>query len=120
MKGKLVHIELPAEDTVRAKGFWGQLAGWQFQGWDGPIEYNMFEGEPGGAIYPRQEGERGPIVYFETDDIDTSVQQVRDLGGSADDKQPIPGVGWYARCKDTEDNSFSLYQNDESVSARTG
>ena len=117
MKGKLVHIELPAEDTGRAKGFWGQLAGWQFQSWDGPIEYNMFEGEPGGAIYPRQEGERGPVVYFETEDIDATLQQVRDLGGSAEDKHPIPGVGWSASCKDTEDNSFSLFQNDESAPA---
>jgi predicted enzyme related to lactoylglutathione lyase len=115
MKGKLVHIELPADDTSRARSFWSQLAGWQYQTWEGPVEYNMFEGEPGGAIYPRQEGELGPVVYFESEDIDADVQQVRSLGGSADDKHPIPGVGWYARCKDTEGNPFSLYQSDPSV-----
>ena len=115
MKGKLVHIELPAEDTTRAKQFWGGLAGWQFQTWEGPVEYNMFEGEPGGGIYPRQEGELGPIVYFETDDIDATIQQVRDLGGAADEKNAIPGIGWYARCKDTEANSFSLFQGGESA-----
>jgi predicted enzyme related to lactoylglutathione lyase len=120
MKGKLVHIELPADDTSRAKSFWSDLAGWQFQGWDGPVEYNMFEGEPGGAIYPRQEGETGPIVYFSSDDIDADVRQIRNLGGSADDKHPIPGVGWYARCRDTEGNPFSLFQNDESVSMPLG
>jgi uncharacterized protein len=119
MKGKLVHMELPADDTGRAKQFWGQLAGWQFQTFDGPVEYNMFEGEPGGGIYPRQQGERGPVVYFETDDIDAELERVRELGGSAEEKQPIPGMGWYAHCKDTEDNSFSLFQSDQSVPAPT-
>jgi predicted enzyme related to lactoylglutathione lyase len=117
MKGKLVHIELPADDTGRAKQFWGQLAGWEFKTWEGQMEYNMFEGDPGGGIYPRQQGEHGPIVYFETDDIDGELARVRDLGGSAEGKQAIPTIGWYAHCKDTEGNSFSLYQSDESVPA---
>ena len=30
---------------------------------------------------------------------------------------PIPHVGWFARCSDTEGNSFSLYQSDESAPA---
>ena len=117
MKGKLVHIELPADDTSRARDFWGQLAGWRFQTWDGPVEYNMFEGEPGGGIYPRQEAERGPIVYFETDDVESTIERIRSLGGSAQGKEPIPGVGWYARCEDTEGNSFSVFQSDETVPA---
>ena len=36
-------------------------------------------------------------------------------GGEAEDKQPIPGVGWFTRCKDTEGNPFGLFQSDESV-----
>jgi predicted enzyme related to lactoylglutathione lyase len=119
MQGKVVHIELPADDTGRAKTFWGGLAGWQFQGFEGPVEYNMFEGEPGGAIYPRQESEQGPIVYFGTEDIDAALQRVRELGGTGDAKQPIPHVGWYARCKDTEGNPFSLFESDESVAMPT-
>ena len=115
MDGKIVHRELPAEDTSRAREFWSSLCGWSFQSWDGPIEYHMFEGDPGGAVYPSQEGERGPVIYFGTDDIDGELARIRDLGGRADDKQPIPGVGWFARCSDTEGNSFSVYQSDESV-----
>jgi uncharacterized protein len=117
MKGKLVHIELPADDTGRARSFWSDLAGWQYQSWDGPVEYHMFQGDPGGAIYPRQEGETGIIVYFESDDIDADIDKIKSLGGSADAKQPIPGIGWYARAKDTEGNPFSLFQSDESVPA---
>ena len=118
MAGKLVHFELPADDTARAKGFWSGVFGWEFG--DAPgvdFEYSMVRtGEDqGGAVYPRFQGEKGPIVYFDTDDIDGSIAKVRENGGNADDKQPIPHVGWFARCSDTEGNDFSLFQSDESV-----
>lgn len=117
MAGNLVHFELPARDTARAKDFWGSLFGWKFQNREGPVEYHMTDGvEPGGAIYPTELGEStGPIVYFGTEAIDASVARVRELGGQAEDKQPIPTVGWFARCQDTEGNAFSLFQSDESV-----
>jgi predicted enzyme related to lactoylglutathione lyase len=115
MKGKLMHIELPARDTKRARQFWTNLVGWKFQSWDGPVEYHMFEGEPGGAIYPSETEAQGPIVYFESDDIDADVDRIRELGGEAEDKQPIPGVGWFARAHDTEGNAFSLFQRDDGV-----
>ena|SRR3990172_5819391 len=114
---KIVHFELPAEDTARATGFWSGLFGWEFKSMGGPMEYHMTEagGEPGGGVYPAQAGERGPIVYFGSDDIDTDLAKIRTLGGTTEDKQPIPTVGWFARCKDTEGNAFSLFQGDESV-----
>ena len=55
------------------------------------------------------------IVYFDTDDIDASIAKVRELGGSADDKQPVPQQGWFAGCKDTEGNAFSLWQSDSNA-----
>lgn len=39
----------------------------------------------------------------------------RGEGGEAEDKEPIPNIGWYARCRDTEGNAFSLYQSDENA-----
>jgi uncharacterized protein len=119
MAGKLVHFELPAQDAARARGFWSSLFGWEFQDSGMPdIEYHMVRtGEDqGGAVYPADDEKRGVIVYFDTDDIDASISRVRELDGSADDKQPIPGVGWFTNCKDTEGNAFSLFQSDESAS----
>jgi predicted enzyme related to lactoylglutathione lyase len=117
MAGQLVHFEIPAQDTARAKGFYADLFGWKFQSYDGPMEYHMTQagGDPGGGLYPSQSGEKGPIVYFDVDDIDAAVTRVRELGGEAEDKQPIPSIGWFARCKDTEGNTFSLFKSDESV-----
>ena len=39
------------------------------------------------------------------------------MGGKAEDKEPVPGMGWYARAEDTEGNSFSLWQSDEHAPA---
>jgi predicted enzyme related to lactoylglutathione lyase len=56
-----------------------------------------------------------PIVYFDTDDIEASIAKVREFGGKADDKTPIPHVGWFSHCVDTEGINFSLFESDESV-----
>ena len=44
---------------------------------------------------------------------------VRDQGGKAGDKIPIPGQGWFAECTDPDGNAFSLFQNDPSVTMET-
>lgn len=117
MAGRLVYFELPADDTQRAEDFYAELFGWQFRPTQEGFDYHMLEEgiDPGGAIYPSQTGEKGAIIYFESDDVDASVERVNELGGSAEDKQPIPGVGWFARCEDTEGNAFSIFQADETV-----
>jgi uncharacterized protein len=114
---KIVHFEVPAQDTGRAKEFWGTLFGVEFQTYEGPVEYHMFQNDDqtGGGIYPQQAGEKGLITYFNVDDIDSARQQVQQLGGKAEDKEPVPGMGWFARAEDTEGNSFSLWQSDENA-----
>ncbi len=72
-------------------------------------------GDPGGAIYKSDGREPGPIVYFDTDDVEAHIARVRELGGQAEDKMPIPGVGWMSTCHDTEGNEVRLFQSDESV-----
>jgi uncharacterized protein len=117
MAGGIVHFEIPAQDTARAKNFWGTLFGYQFQSMEGPTEYHMFQtGEnEGGGIYPQQQGETGLITYFNVENIDQARDQVQELGGSAEEKEPVPGMGWYARAQDTEGNTFSLWQSDQSA-----
>jgi uncharacterized protein len=113
----IVHVEFPAKDADRAEKFWEDLAGWSIgdSGMEG-FDYRMFQEDGwGGAVYPQQEGEQGPIIYFGVEDIDAELAKVSQLGGEAEEKQPIPHVGWFARCKDTEGNPFSLFQSDESV-----
>jgi predicted enzyme related to lactoylglutathione lyase len=116
--GKLVHFELPSQDTGRARSFWSGVFDWEFSDSSMPdLDYFMVQTGPdqGGAVYPQMAGETGPIVYFDTDDIDASIAKVREHGGEAEDKQAIPHIGWFSRCSDTEGNGFSLYQRDEAA-----
>jgi predicted enzyme related to lactoylglutathione lyase len=55
-------------------------------------------------------------VYLGVDDIDASLAQVRELGGEAEEKMPVPGMGWFAACKDPEGNAFSFWQTDSAAS----
>jgi hypothetical protein len=113
MAGKLVHFEIPASDSARAREFWSGLFGWEFQEPWGDMDYHLTDG---GAVMGGQPA-GNLTVYFDTDDVDASVAKVRELGGDAPDKQPIPGVGWFSHCKDSEGNAFGLFQGDESASA---
>jgi uncharacterized protein len=118
MAGKLVHFELPVQDVDRAKRFWGGVFDWEFGESAMPdLAYYMVRtGEDqGGAVLASETRASAPIVYFDSDDIDASIAKVRELGGTSEDKMPIPHVGWFAHCEDPDGIAFSLFQSDESV-----
>ena len=81
------------------------------------IDYRMAQvtDSAGVAVYPLAERVGHPNVYLDVDDIDASLAKVRELGGEAEDKAPVPGHGWFAACKDTEGNAFHLWQGDSSA-----
>ena len=118
MAGQMVHFEVKAEDPDRAAAFYRTVFGWEFNDVGMPgMEYRMARtGESqGGGLYQSDDRDGHLIVYFDTDDIDATIAKIRELGGSAEDKQPIPGVGWFTSAKDPEGNVFSLFQGDESA-----
>ncbi len=118
MAGEIVHYEIAAGDADRAVAFWGGLFGWQFGDSGMPeIDYRMAQVSEGSgaAIYKADDADRHPKVYHDVADIDASIARVRELGGEAGEKSPVPGHGWFAECKDTEGNPFSLWQQDASA-----
>lgn len=118
MAGEVVHVEFLSEDIERAQRFWNGLFGWNFQDSGMPgMDYRMAqvtEGS-GAALYQSDERSGHPNFYFDTDDIDASLAKVRELGGSADEKSPVPTHGWFAACRDSEGNAFHLWQSDSSA-----
>jgi SAM-dependent methyltransferase/predicted enzyme related to lactoylglutathione lyase len=119
MAGQMVHLEIPAGDTAKAREFWGGLFGWQFQEFPGsPTEYHttQFSDTQGGAIYGADGDTRGTRVYFDVEDINAGTARVKELGGDAGDVLPVPGMGWFSVCKDVEGNDFGLWQTDPSAS----
>ena len=115
MAGQMVHYEIPAGDTGKAKEFWGGLFGWEFQEYPGsPTEYHMtrFGETQGGAIYGEEGSDRGTRTYFDVDDINAGAARVAELGGQAGEAMPVPAMGWFAICKDNQGNEFGLWQTD--------
>jgi hypothetical protein len=115
MAGQMVHVEIPAGDTGKAREFWGGLFGWQFEAFEGsPSEYHMtrFSDTQGGAIMGADGDKRGPRVYFDVDDINAATAKVSGLGGRGGEALPVPSMGWFAVCADSEGNEFGLWQND--------
>lgn len=118
MAGQMVHVEIPAGDTAQARAFWGGLFGWEFQSFDGsPSEYHMaqFSETQGGAVMEAEGATRGTRVYFDVEDIHAGNARIGELGGTAGEAIPVPGMGWFSVCQDTEGNEFGIWQNDPSA-----
>ena len=107
--------------TPAARGSSSSLFGWEWQTIEGPYEYHMtrLSETSGAAVYPPQGGEQGIRVYFDADDINATAARVKEIGGEAEEVQPVPGMGWFAICRDTEGNQFGLWQNDPNAGGGT-
>jgi predicted enzyme related to lactoylglutathione lyase len=121
---RVVHFEIHAADPQRAVSFYKALFDWQFQKWEGPMDYWVVttgpDGQPGinGGLMQRQ-GEidgQAVIAYVctvDVADVDASTNTATSNGAQVVvPKMPIPGVGWLVYCKDTEGNIFGMMQAD--------
>jgi predicted enzyme related to lactoylglutathione lyase len=114
-RGEFNHVEIPADDTARAKRFYGALLGWQFEEMEGFPDYHLFRsgpGELGGAIGKRGES-AGTVLraYVTVDAIDPALEVVRANGGRVKtERTEIQGQGWYAVIDDPEGNEIGLYE----------
>jgi len=121
---RVVHFEIHAGDPERAVNFYKTLFDWQFQKWEGPMDYwlittgpNEQPGINGGLV--RRQGEldgQAVIAYVctvDVADVDASTNTAVSNGAQVVlPKMPIPGVGWLVYCKDTEGNIFGMMQAD--------
>ncbi len=113
---RVVHVDIPVDDSGRAGAFYDDVFGWDVEQGDvvphWPLGPDDVSGAEGGMA-PRSEAPEGPVVYVGVDDIDAALSRVKDAGGTVDiDKVPIPAVGWKARFRDTEGNLVGLFEAD--------
>jgi len=109
----IVHIEIAAQDREAAGKFYSDVFGWKVQQLP-EMKYATFEAEggPGGGFNPVENNPFGPIiVYINTDDLDASLQKIKDSGGKViAPKNDIPGMGQYAIFTDLTGNTLGLFQ----------
>jgi len=116
---RVIHFEIPAAEPDRAAAFYGKAFGWKFDKWPGPMEYWMVvtgkEGEPGinGGMMKKPGGITSTTNTIGVDSVDDAVAAVLKAGGkNIMPKTPIPTVGYFAYCEDTEGNVFGVMQAD--------
>jgi uncharacterized protein len=134
----IVHFEIPANDIGRAKKFYNDLFGWKIEKWPGTednssqltspvtgqsIEYWMVittddKGNKalGGGMMKRQMPEHQVTNYIGVESIDEYSSKVKELGGKVvAPKHAVAGMGYFALCIDTENNSFAIWESNENA-----
>jgi predicted enzyme related to lactoylglutathione lyase len=113
----IVHFDVPADDTKRAREFYSHLFGWKFESWPGMDFYLISttspDGSPGigGGMGKRMEASQRMMNYFGVPSIDEAMKKVTGLGGRVySPKMAVPGRGYLANCMDTEGNAFGLWE----------
>jgi len=119
---RVIHFELTADDPERATQFYSKVFGWQIQKWEGPQDYWLITtgevGTPGidGAMMRRGDFSAPVVNTIDVPSVDEFVAKITANGGSVvAPKMPIPGIGYFAYCKDTEGNMFGVMQSDPSA-----
>ena len=118
MPDRPTHFEIPVDDPDRAEMFYEAVFGWTFDRYPGaPSYYGMAstgETNPGinGALFQRGE-DSGTTITMSVDSIEDSIAKIKAAGGSViRDKMPIPTMGYFATCRDSEGNEIGLFTND--------
>lgn len=121
---KVVHFEIPTDDLERAKGFYGDVFGWDVvtipdmdytTATTTPVdEQTMMPTEAGGingGLMKRSADTPAPVITVGVDSIDRSLERVTKSGGTViTPRTPIPDMGAFAYFKDTEGNVLGLWE----------
>jgi predicted enzyme related to lactoylglutathione lyase len=119
---RVIHFEIPASDPERAVAFYQKVFGWKFDKWAGPMDYWLVttgaEKTPGinGGMLRKP----GPVTVttntIDVESVDNAIASVVKAGGKQSmPNSPIPGVGYFAYCEDTEGNLFGVMQADKNA-----
>jgi predicted enzyme related to lactoylglutathione lyase len=127
----IVHFEIPSDDIQRSKRFYNELFGWtieKFQGTDNnmpeDMEYYIItttddkgnKSLRGGMLRRQNIQQQGITNYIDVNSIDEYSAKVEKLGGKVVvQKMPVPGMGFFAICLDTENNSFAIWETNSSA-----
>lgn len=123
---KVVHFEIPADDTARAQKFYSEVFDWDIQKVPSPgMEYYMVKtvetdenqmpkeaGAINGGLMKRMHSEDAPIIVINVPNLDEHLKKVTEAGGKiVMEKQEVMNMGLYARVSDTEGNVIGIWQD---------
>jgi len=112
----IVWFEIPADDTSRAKTFYKKLFGWKINSLPHMEEYFHLDtsgpdASPDGGMMKRMHPNHTITNYVSVPSVDKFVTKVEKLGGSiCKPKTAVPGMGYFAICNDSENNTFAIWE----------
>ena len=112
----VVWFEIPADDTARARKFYGKLFGWKVNQLPHMSEYwhidtGGADASPDGGLMKRMHPEHSITTYISVPSVSRFMKKVERLGGSiCKPRTGVPGMGYFAICQDTEDNTFAIWE----------
>jgi predicted enzyme related to lactoylglutathione lyase len=115
----IVWFEIPADKPERAKKFYGNLFGWKINLFPGMPDYHHIDtggpdAAPDGGLMKRMRPEQTITTYILVASVTKHMAKVKKLGGSiCKPKTAVPGLGYFALCQDTENNTFALWERNE-------
>ncbi len=117
--GRVIHFNISADDTSRAVKFYQSVFGWKAEKWPGPVDYWLVttgpDDKPGinGGIGRREDPADHISNSVEVLSLKEAEAKILAAGGKVlEPRMPIPGVGWFATCLDTEGNRFDIMEPD--------
>jgi predicted enzyme related to lactoylglutathione lyase len=112
----VVWFEIPADDPTRAQRFYGSLFGWKIQAFPGMEAYwhvdtGGDDASPDAGMLPRMHETHTITNYVLVPSVTRFMAKVEKLGGAiCKPKTAVPGMGYFAICRDTEKNTFALWE----------
>jgi len=112
-----IHFEIPANDLNRARSFYNKLFGWEIHEVPGRKDYLLIasngQERVSSSIIKRFNPRQTTIIYFDVPSVEKCSSRIQELGGKiVVPKKPVPGIGYFAICHDTENNSFGIWEED--------
>jgi predicted enzyme related to lactoylglutathione lyase len=112
----LVWFEIPADKPDRAKKFYSSLFGWKINPFPQMADYSHIDtggpdDSPDGGLMARMHPGHQITVYINVPSVTRAVAKIQKLGGSVcKAKTAVPGMGYFAICNDTENNTFAVWE----------
>jgi len=119
----IVWFEIPADNVERARSFYAKLFGWKIKKFPGQMKMPYWyidtgggDQTPDGGLMERQSPQHVITNYVLVASVDRAAEKVQKLGGKLlMPKTAVPQMGYFVLCQDTENNSFALWEKNESA-----
>jgi predicted enzyme related to lactoylglutathione lyase len=113
--GRIVHVEIVAQDHERAAEFYRKVLGWEVTAAPAPPGYLLARTGDGdgidAAIMNGRYQSQPTIAWIEVDDLDAALDAARGAGGEpVGEVQDLPGVGRLSYLRDPEGVLIGLRQ----------